>query len=83
MDFWGIYSEGGTFYIGVADGGSVPGLSSNDVGRINPLISNTAKSNNSRNKGSQCLLPPAHLTKSESPCKIFLRIDLVDVPGIF
>ncbi len=35
-------SEGGTIYIGVADDGSVPGLSPKDVGRINQLISNTA-----------------------------------------
>jgi len=35
-------SEGGTIYIGVADDGSVPGLSPKNVGRINQLISNTA-----------------------------------------
>jgi ATP-dependent DNA helicase RecG len=35
-------SEGGTLYIGVADDGSTPGLTSKDVGRINQLISNVA-----------------------------------------
>lgn len=35
-------SDGGTTYIGVADDGSVPGLSKKDVVRINQLISNTA-----------------------------------------
>ena len=35
-------SEGGTIYIGVADDGSIPGLSRQDVGRINQLISNAA-----------------------------------------
>jgi ATP-dependent DNA helicase RecG len=35
-------SEGGTLYIGVADDGSTPGLTSKDVGRINQLISNAA-----------------------------------------
>jgi len=34
--------EGGTILIGVADDGSIPGLSSQDVSRINQLISNTA-----------------------------------------
>jgi ATP-dependent DNA helicase RecG len=35
-------SEGGTILIGVADDGSVPGLSRQDVPRINQLISNAA-----------------------------------------
>ena len=35
-------SAGGTLYIGVADDGTMPGLSAADVGRINQLISNTA-----------------------------------------
>ena len=35
-------SEGGAIFIGVADDGSLPGLSSKDVSRINQLISNTA-----------------------------------------
>ncbi len=35
-------TEGGTIFIGVADGGSIPGLSSQDVSRINQLISNAA-----------------------------------------
>lgn len=35
-------SEGGTIFIGVADDGQIPGLSMNDVGRINQLISNAA-----------------------------------------
>ncbi|MBU0910540.1 MAG: putative DNA binding domain-containing protein [Proteobacteria bacterium] len=35
-------SEGGTLFIGVADDGSVPGLGSKDVSRINQLISNAA-----------------------------------------
>ena len=35
-------SEGGTLYIGVKDDGSIPGLSMEDVGRINQLISNCA-----------------------------------------
>ena len=35
-------SEGGVIYIGVADDGSLPGLSNKDVSRINQLISNTA-----------------------------------------
>jgi ATP-dependent DNA helicase RecG len=35
-------SEGGTIYIGIADDGTMPGLSVKDVGRINQLISNTA-----------------------------------------
>ena len=35
-------SEGGTIYIGVADDGSVPGLTRADVVRINQLISNAA-----------------------------------------
>ena len=34
--------EGGTIYLGVADDGSAPGLSTTDVGRINQLISNAA-----------------------------------------
>jgi ATP-dependent DNA helicase RecG len=35
-------SEGGTILIGVADNGAVPGLSREDVVRINQLISNAA-----------------------------------------
>jgi ATP-dependent DNA helicase RecG len=35
-------AEGGIIYIGVADNGTIPGLSSSDVSRINQLISNTA-----------------------------------------
>ena len=35
-------SEGGTIWIGVGDDGSVPGLSHEDVRRINQLISNSA-----------------------------------------
>ena len=35
-------SEGGVIYLGVADDGSLPGLSRADVARINQLISNTA-----------------------------------------
>lgn len=35
-------ADGGTIYIGVADDGSIPGLSRKDVSRINQLISNTA-----------------------------------------
>lgn len=35
-------SEGGVLFIGVADDGSVPGLSAQDVARINQLISNAA-----------------------------------------
>ncbi|MBI5601876.1 MAG: putative DNA binding domain-containing protein [Deltaproteobacteria bacterium] len=35
-------SEGGTIFIGVADDGSIPGLSKEDVTRINQLISNAA-----------------------------------------
>ena len=35
-------SAGGTLYIGVADDGSLPGLSAPDVARINQLISNAA-----------------------------------------
>jgi len=35
-------SEGGTIYIGVADNGSIPGLSSKNVSRVNQLISNAA-----------------------------------------
>ena len=35
-------SSGGTIFIGVADNGSIPGLSSQDVSRINQLISNAA-----------------------------------------
>jgi ATP-dependent DNA helicase RecG len=35
-------SEGGTLFIGVADDGSTPGLSKQDVARINQLISNAA-----------------------------------------
>lgn len=35
-------SEGGVLYIGVADDGSIPGLSKADVARINQLISNAA-----------------------------------------
>ncbi|MBS6828682.1 MAG: putative DNA binding domain-containing protein [Desulfovibrio sp.] len=35
-------SEGGTLFLGVADDGSVPGLSRADVSRINQLISNAA-----------------------------------------
>ena len=34
--------EGGNIFIGVADDGSVPGLSNSDVSRINQLISNAA-----------------------------------------
>lgn len=35
-------SQGGTIFIGVADDGSTPGLSPQDVARINQLISNAA-----------------------------------------
>ncbi len=35
-------ADGGVIYIGVADNGSLPGLSNEDVSRINQLISNTA-----------------------------------------
>lgn len=35
-------SDGGTLYIGVADDGSLPGLTRADVSRINQLISNAA-----------------------------------------
>lgn len=35
-------SDGGVIFIGVADDGSIPGLSSQDVARINQLISNAA-----------------------------------------
>jgi ATP-dependent DNA helicase RecG len=35
-------SDGGVIFIGVADDGSMPGLSSQDVSRINQLISNAA-----------------------------------------
>ncbi|MDM8554794.1 putative DNA binding domain-containing protein [Desulfococcaceae bacterium HSG7] len=35
-------SEGGNIYIGVADDGSIPGLSREDVNRVNQLISNAA-----------------------------------------
>lgn len=35
-------SEGGALFIGVADDGSIPGLSTQDVARINQLISNAA-----------------------------------------
>jgi len=35
--------EGGTIFIGVADDGAMPGLSREEVGRINQLISNTAR----------------------------------------
>ena len=35
-------SEGGTIFIGVADDGATPGLSGEDVARINQLISNAA-----------------------------------------
>jgi ATP-dependent DNA helicase RecG len=38
-------SEGGTIFIGVADDGTLPGLSSKDVSRVNQLISNTASQN--------------------------------------
>lgn len=35
-------TEGGTIYLGVADDGSMPGLSAADVARLNQLISNAA-----------------------------------------
>ncbi|EHQ34440.1 RNA-binding domain-containing protein [Methanoplanus limicola] len=35
-------SEGGTIFLGVADDGTVPGLTLKDVGRLNQLISNSA-----------------------------------------
>ena len=35
-------TNGGTVFIGVADDGSAPGLSGNDVARINQLVSNAA-----------------------------------------
>lgn len=35
-------SEGGTIFIGVADDGSLPGLSNKDVSRVNQLIGNAA-----------------------------------------
>ena len=35
-------SEGGTIFIGVADDGTLPGLSPGDISRINQLISNAA-----------------------------------------
>jgi ATP-dependent DNA helicase RecG len=45
-------SSGGDIYIGVADDGSIPGLTPQDVGRINQLISNTA---------SQLVRSPLHV----------------------
>ncbi len=38
-------SEGGTIFIGVADDGTLPGLSKADVARLNLLISNAASQN--------------------------------------
>jgi ATP-dependent DNA helicase RecG len=38
-------SEGGTIFIGVADDGTLPGLSKADVARLNQLISNAASQN--------------------------------------
>ncbi|MHC1687633.1 MAG: RNA-binding domain-containing protein [Methanothrix sp.] len=38
-------SEGGTIFIGVADDGTLPGLSKSDVARLNQLISNAASQN--------------------------------------
>jgi ATP-dependent DNA helicase RecG len=38
-------SEGGAIFIGVADDGSLPGLETKDVSRVNQLISNTASQN--------------------------------------
>src|ERR1035437_4436432 len=35
-------SDGGMLYLGVADDGTIPGLSREDVGRINQLVSNAA-----------------------------------------
>ena len=35
-------AEGGTIFLGVADDGTTPGLSANDVKRLNQLIGNTA-----------------------------------------
>jgi ATP-dependent DNA helicase RecG len=35
-------SDGGTLFIGVADDGSIPGLTGKDVSRVNQLISNAA-----------------------------------------
>ncbi len=35
-------TNGGIIFIGVADDGSMPGLSAQDVGRVNQLISNAA-----------------------------------------
>jgi ATP-dependent DNA helicase RecG len=35
-------TNGGIIFIGVADDGSIPGLSNRDVSRINQLISNSA-----------------------------------------
>ncbi len=35
-------AEGGTLYLGVADDGTMPGLSVDDVARLNQLIANTA-----------------------------------------
>ena len=35
-------ANGGTIFIGVADDGTIPGLTAEDVGRLNQLISNVA-----------------------------------------
>lgn len=45
-------SSGGIIYIGVADDGSIPGIATQDIGRLNQLISNTA---------SQLVRSPLHV----------------------
>lgn len=65
-------SDGGTiFIVGVADDGSIPGLGSEDVSRINQLISNAA---------SQLVKSPLVVKTSNVICGVGKFVIVLQVP---
>ena len=64
-------SDGGTIFIGVADDGSIPGLGSEDVSRINQLISNAA---------SQLVKSPLVVKTSNVICGVGKFVIVLQVP---
>jgi hypothetical protein len=64
-------SEGGSLYLGVADDGTIPGLSRDDVGRINQLVSNAA---------SQLVRSPLAVTTRNVALKDRRLVVVVTVP---
>lgn len=65
-------SKGGTIYIGVADDGSVPGLSSDDVFRINQMIEGAA---------SQLVRSPLTVQTENVPLENGHLVIALSVPG--